>query len=178
MVNFQSFHGTVTMISDFMIGQNGQSDGCYTLMSVANGNGDIANFVVSPTTYFVDHVMVTVGDQVTGYFDGDAPVPMIFPPQYGALVIVKDSPYQNVKIDYFNSQLESSDGQLRLNISPYTQILLTNGQAFTRNLVNRNLIVIYGPTTRSIPAQTTPSKIIVWCDYKVPSTNTIESFKV
>ncbi len=121
------------------------------------------NFVVSPTTYFVDHVMVTVGDRVTGYYDGNAPIPFIFPPQYRALVMVKDNQNQNVKVDYFNEQLVSSDGQLRLNISPFTQILLTNGQSFTRNPANRNLIVIYGPTTRSIPAQTTPYKIIVWC---------------
>lgn len=163
MVNFQPFHGVVTMISDFTIEQNGEGEGCYTLMSVTNGNGDLVNFVVSPTTYFVDHAMVAVGDWVTGYYDANAPVPFIFPPQYRALVMVKDSAYQNVKVDYFNSQLESSDGQLRLNISPSTQILLTNGQAFTRNPANRNLIVSYGPTTRSIPAQTTPYKIIVWC---------------
>lgn len=163
MVNFQSFQGTVTMISDFMIGQNGEGEGCYTLMSVANGNGDVVNFVVSPTTYFVDHVMVVVGDQVTGYYDANAPVPLIYPPQYRALVMVEDDANQNVKVGYFNGQLESSDGQLKLNISPYTQILLTNGQAFTKNPANRNLIVIYGPTTRSIPAQTTPYQIIVWC---------------
>lgn len=163
MVNFQSFQGTVTMISDFMIGQNGEGEGCYSLMSVTNGNGDVVNFVVSPTTYFVDHVMVAVGDRVTGYYDANAPVPFIYPPQYQALVMVEDDAHQNVKVGYFNGQLESSDGQLKLNISAYTQILLTNGQAFTKNPANRNLIVIYGPTTRSIPAQTTPYQIIVWC---------------
>ena len=163
MVKFQSFHGTVTMINDFMIGLNGEGEGCYKLMSVDNGYGALVNFVVSPTTYFVDHVMVAVGDRVTGYYDANAPVPLIFPPQFRALVMVKDNPYQNVKVDYFNTQLESSDDQLKLNISPYTQIVLTNGQAFTGNPANRNLIVIYGPTTRSIPAQTTPYKIIVWC---------------
>ncbi|MGG3451014.1 hypothetical protein [Domibacillus aminovorans] len=163
MINFTSFHGTVTMISDFMIGLNGEGEGCYKLISVDNGHGALVNFVVSPTTYFVDHVIVAVGDRVTGYYDANAPVPLIFPPQYRALVMAKDNPYQNVKIDYFNSQLESSDGQLRLNISSYTQLLLTNGQPFTSNPANRNLIVIYGPTTKSIPAQTTPYKIIVWC---------------
>ena len=163
MTNFYSFHGTVTMISDFFTGQNGEGEGCYKFISVENELGAIVNFVVSPTTYFVDHVMVTVGDRVTGYYDGDAPALLIYPPQYQALVMVKDSPYQNVKVDYFNSQLESSDGQLRLNISPYTQIVLTNGQIFSGNPANRNLIVIYGPATRSIPAQTTPYRIIVWC---------------
>ncbi|MBC6973098.1 hypothetical protein H9I32_12135 [Bacillus sp. Xin] len=163
MINFNSFHGTVTMINDFIVGQNAEGEGCYKLMSVENGLGNIVNFVVSPTTYFVDHVVVSVGDKVTGYYDGNAPVPLIYPPQYRALVMVKDSPYQNVKVDYFDSQLISSDGRLRLNISPYTQIVLTNGQPYSRNPTNRNLIVIYGPTAKSIPAQTTPYRIIVWC---------------
>lgn len=162
-INFQSFHGTVTMISDFMIGVNGEGDGCYKLIALENGAGGTVNFVVSPTTYFVDQAMVAVGDQVTGYYDGNAPVPLIYPPQYRALVMVKHTPSQNVKVDYFNSQLVSSDGQLKLNPSPSTQILLPNGQAFSKNIVNRNLIVIYVSATTSIPAQTTPTKIIIWC---------------
>ncbi len=163
MVNFKSFHGTVTMISDFMITVTGEGEGCYKLISVDNGYGSIVNFVVSPTTYFVDHAVVSVGDRVTGYHDGDAAVPMIFPPQYQALIMVKTNPYQNVKVDYFDRQLVSSDGQLKLNMSPYTQIVLTNGQLFSKNPANKNLIVIYGFATKSIPAQTTPSRIIVWC---------------
>ena len=163
MINFQSFHGTVTMIGDFMTGANGDNEGCYRMISVDNGLGASVNFVVSPTTYFVDHEMVSVGDQITGYYDGNAPVPLIYPPQYRALVMVKENPYQNVKVDYFNSQLVSSDGQLRLNMSPYTRIVLTNGQLFIRNPANRDLIVTYGPTTKSIPAQTTPYRIIVLC---------------
>ena len=163
MTNFNSFQGTVTMISDFHTGQNGVDEGCFKFISVDNGLGTTVNFVVSPTTYFVDHVMVSVGDIVTGYYDGDAPTILIYPPQYQALVMVRDNPNQNVKVDYFNSQLVSSDGQLRLNISPYTEIILRNGQRFTGNPVNRDLIVIYGPTTFSIPAQTTPYRIIVLC---------------
>jgi hypothetical protein len=161
MTNFYSFQGTVTMIDDFNIGQNGE--GCYKLITVENGMGSVVNFVVSPNTYFVDHVIVAVGDRITGYYDGDAPVPLIYPPQYRALIIVKDHPSQTVKIDFFNRQLVSKDGELQLNISPYTQILLTNGQPFSRNPANRDLIVIYGPSTKSIPAQTTPYRIIVLC---------------
>ncbi|NIK76403.1 hypothetical protein FHS15_001528 [Paenibacillus castaneae] len=163
MTNFYSFHGTVTMISDFFTGENGKGEGCYKLISVEDGLGALVNFVVSPTTYFVDHVMVVVGDHVTGYYDGNAPALLIYPPQYQALVMVKDSPYQNVKVDFFNSELESSDRRLRLNISPYTQIVLTNGQLFSRSPANRDLIVIYGPATKSIPAQTTPYRIVVLC---------------
>ncbi|MGM9950602.1 MAG: hypothetical protein ACI33P_10770 [Lysinibacillus sp.] len=160
MVNFFSFSGTVTAIEDFMVDNDG---GCNQLMSVQNEKGEIVNFVVSPTTYFVDQAMVLVGDRVTGYYDGDAPAILIYPPQHPALVVVKESPYQNVKVGYFDNQLVSSDGQLKLNLSPHTAIMLRNGQPFTRYPAGRNLIVIYGASTRSIPAQTTPSAIIVWC---------------
>ncbi|MFJ7755324.1 hypothetical protein ACQKGI_20490 [Peribacillus muralis] len=162
MISFKPFHGIVTMVSDFPTGQNGEREGCYKLVSVED-RGTSVNFVVSPRTYFVDQAMVSVGDRVTGYYDENAPVPLIYPPQYRALIMVKDSPYQNVKVDYFNDQLESRDGQLRLNLSPFTQIVLQNGQPFSKTPENRNLVVIYGPVTKSIPAQTTPYRIIVWC---------------
>jgi hypothetical protein len=163
MINFNFFQGTITGISDFLIGQNGEGEGCYKLISVMNGTGASVNFVVEPSTYFVDLEMVAVGDRVTGYYDANAPVPLIYPPQYRALIMVKESPARNVKVDYFNSQLVSSDGFLKLNLSPYTQILLRNGQFFSSSPANRNLIVIFGPSTKSIPAQTTPYRIIVWC---------------
>lgn len=163
MINFQPFHGVITMINDFWIDETGKNTGCYKLMSVENGYGNSVNFVVEPTTYFVDHVMVTLGDIVTGFYDANAATVLIFPPQFRALVIAKDSLYQNVKVDYFNNNLVSSDNNLKLNISPWTQIVLENGQSFTNSLTNRNLIVVYGATTRSIPAQTSPYKIIVMC---------------
>lgn len=163
MKKFLPFQGMITMINDFWIDESGEGVGCYKLMSVENGYGTLVNFMVTPDTYFVDHVMVQIGDIVTGFYDANAPVPLIFPPQFKAIVMTKNSNHQNVKVDYFNSQLLSSDNNLKLNISPYTQIVLVNGQAFTGNPANKNLIVIYGATTRSIPAQTTPYKIIVMC---------------
>ncbi|EJR32099.1 MULTISPECIES: hypothetical protein [Bacillus] len=162
MKNFQSVEGTITMINDFATGSN-EEMGCNKLISVNNGYGTLINFVVKPNTYFIDYATVVIGDKVSGFYDANAPVPLIFPPQFQAIVMAKYKPHQNVKVDYFNEQLESGDGKLKLNISPSTQILLTNGQFFTGNLVNRNLIAIYGLTTMSIPAQTTPYKIIVLC---------------
>lgn len=163
MINAISFSGVVTNISDFGIGTGHDGAGCYKLFTVDNGYGEIINFVIKPETYFVDHVMVRNGDRITGFYDGNIAAPLIFPPQYQAIVIAKDAPSQYVKVDYFNRKLESSDGSLRLNLSPQTQILLENGQAYNRNPANHNLIVIYGATTKSIPAQTTPLKTIVMC---------------
>jgi hypothetical protein len=159
---FRSFSGTITMIRDFWT-DDPSREGCLKFMTVENSNGGIVDFVVTPTTYFVDQAMMRVGDGVIGFYDANVPVPAIYPPQYQALVMARVLPYQSVKVDHFDSQLVSSDGTLKLNLSPFTPIVLENGQAFTGNITNRDLIVVYGITTRSIPAQTTPYKIIVMC---------------
>lgn len=162
MINFYSFSGAVTTISNFT-SLNNENAGCNKFMTVRDMNGNIVNFVVSPNTYFADQEMVSVGDIVTAYYDGDLPAILIYPPQFSAIIVIKYDPNRNFKVDYFNNQLISSDGQLKLNISPTTQIMLKNGQPFTGNPANRDLVVFYGPSTRSIPAQTNPDKIIVWC---------------
>ena len=163
MIKFESFQGMVTKIANFPIGENTEGADCYKLISLVDSHGTLINFVIEPTTYFVNHIMMVLGDTATGFYDANAAVPMIFPPQFRAIVMARETGYQNVKVEYFNSQLVSSDNTLRLNIAPCTQIILENSQAFTNNPGNRNLIVIYGATTRSIPAQTTPYKIIVMC---------------
>lgn len=160
---FTAFSGTVTRIEDFYPGQDDASAGCYKLMSLENIDRGPVNFVISPGTYFVDHEVVEVGDEVTGFYDANAPALLIYPPQYPAIVMAKDTVYQRVTVDYFNNQLISSDGNLQLNIAPSTEVILTNDQLFNRYPGNRNLIIVYGPTTMSIPAQTTPYKIIVLC---------------
>jgi hypothetical protein len=162
MTTFGSFSGTVTTIDNFRT-VTGKSLGCYKLMTVRSGDGNVVNFIISPSTYFVDHIMISVGNIVIGFYDANAPVPLIYPPQYQAIVISKLVPGQNVKVDHFNEHMVSSDNTLMLNINPFTQIMLENGQAFNANPANHNLIVVYGPTTRSIPAQTTPNRIIVMC---------------
>ena len=162
-INFQSFTGYVTSIEDFPMYPPDEQFGCYKFISVQNETGTIVNFIAGPDTYFLFQEKVQVGDRITGYYDGDAPAVLIYPPQYQALVIVKENPYSHVKVSYFDEQLVSSDGNLQLNINEDTQVQLTNGQYFTQNPARRNLIVVYGASTKSIPAQTTPYEIIVFC---------------
>lgn len=163
MINFLSITGTISTIEDFWINESQESLGCYKLISLQDDNGSTTNFVVSPDTYILNNDILLPGDRVTGYYDGNAPVPLIYPPQYRALVMHKAQSFPNIKVAYFNNQLVSSDNQLKLNLSPSTLIVIRNGLLFSRNPANRNLIVIYGPTTRSIPAQTSPYKVIVLC---------------
>ncbi len=39
MVNFKSFRGIITQISDFPVGQNGDKNGCYKMMTLEDGAG-------------------------------------------------------------------------------------------------------------------------------------------
>ena len=163
MKKYGSFSGVVTSIEDYLVGAEEELTGCFKFMSVVGDDGSVVNFVISPTTYFLDHVVVSVGNRVTGYYDVNVPVILIYPPQYQALIIVKENPYHTVKVDFFNNELISSDGQLQLNITGYTPILLQNDQPFTLPPTNRNLLVVYSAATFSIPVQTTPHKIVVLC---------------
>ena len=162
MAIFQPVNGIITRIDDYWTG-NASLLGCTKRMTLESQDGNIVNFVVTPATYFVHHVMVAEGETVTGFYDASAPALMIYPPQYQAVVMAREYRHENVKVDYFNEELVSRDGALKLNIAPSTRIVLENGQRFTGELPNRYLIVVYGATTRSIPAQTTPYEIIVMC---------------
>jgi hypothetical protein len=162
MSAFGSFYGFVTMLGDFWTGSDAPSD-CYKLMTVQNPDGNTVNFIITPTTYFVDHTIISVGDPVIGFYDANAPVPLIYPPQYRAIVMARITQNQYITVDFFNNQLISSDGTLQLILDPSNQILQENGQPFTANPSNRNLTVLYRATTRSIPAQTVPDRIIVLC---------------
>jgi len=138
--------------------------GCTMLMLVEGKNDDYFNLVVGIDTYFVNHVTIKPGNNIIAFFDSLAPMPLIFPPQFRAIVIAKKSKKRNVKFDYFNRALISSDNLLKLNVTDKTLILLENDQTFLGDIEKRNLVVVYGSSTKSIPAITTPSKIIVLCD--------------
>lgn len=163
MTNFRAINGKVLRIEDVNWGDP-ELTGCSKMIAVLDTTtGSEVNFVLSPETYVLDQEMIMVGDTITGYIDGNAPTILIYPPQYQALAVVKENPDQNVKVAYFNDKLVSHDNQLKINPSPYTIITTTNGQAFTQSVANHNLVVIYGISTKSIPAITTPERIVVLC---------------
>lgn len=163
MKKFLSFRGIITKIDDFWTSTSTKDLGCYKIFTLEDTEGNIVNFIVEPFTYVVDNVVLSAGDIVTGFYDASAPVPLIFPPQYRAVVMALDTQYRNVTVDFFDSQLINSDGTLKLNLAPYTQIVIRNAQPFTKSPANHNLVVIYGASTKSIPAQARPYKIIVLC---------------
>lgn len=150
-----SVTGKVTEIRDFE-GVKGSR-----IILLENEEGIVANIIVSNDTYVVNSAEIVVGSVVTGFYDGNAPMIMIYPAQYNTEVVVVNNEDENIKVDIFNKDLVSADNTLKLNISDDTEIVLQDGKPFNGELANRKLVVTYDISTRSIPAQTTPSKIVV-----------------
>lgn len=138
------------------------SDCCTQIMSLRTESGTV-NFVVDSDTVVIDSRQLRPGMQVAAFYDSSLPVPLIFPPQYRAQIVTTVGRNEQVMLNEFNRNLLASDGSLQLNIARHTDIRTANGQRFTCNLGNRTLLVYYSATTRSIPPQTTPRKVVVLC---------------
>lgn len=153
---FTPITGVVQSIRPF------QGQCCQQMLTLQTSNG-IVHFIISQTTYVIDDVRFRPGMTVSAFYDASLPVPLIYPPQYQAAFIGRRNPNDTILVDTFNRQLVSADNTLRLNIARSTDITTSNGQSFTCPLGNHLLIVFYTSSTRSIPAQTTPRRIIVMC---------------
>lgn len=135
---------------------------CNQTITLRTMNG-IVHFILSPGTYVTDNTPLRIGMRVTAFYDANQPVPLIYPPQYQAAFISRTEPGETVVISYFDNNLLSEEIQLQLNIAPSVRVTTANGQRFNCNPGDNLLMVYYSASTRSIPAQTTPERIIVFC---------------
>ncbi|NLL80189.1 MAG: hypothetical protein GX234_10490 [Clostridiales bacterium] len=159
---YSPVYGVITQIQDMRMGSS-RNSGCTKLITLETEDGNPVNFVVSPSTYILDQVTFYESQPVVMFYDPMAPMPLIYPPQYRAVVAGENVPDVNVTAGYFDRNLLNADGSLRLNLSPQTVVVTSNNQNYTGNPGGRDLVVVYQETTRSIPAQTTPVKVVVLC---------------
>ncbi len=138
------------------------SDCCSQMITIRAENG-IVHFMVDSHTFIIDSRQLRTGMRVAAFYDSSLPVPLIFPPQYRAQIIAIPGRNEQVTLKHFNRNLLASDRSLQLNIADSTVVQTVNGQVFDCNPGNQNLLVYYSATTRSIPPQTTPGRIIVFC---------------
>lgn len=103
------------------------------------------------------------GDKIIAYTFANKPQKLIYPPQFNPdVVIVETKEAGFVEVDYFFENLTNTYKMLKLNIGGNTELLNTKGEKVSaKDLKEKNLVVFYTVSTKSIPAQTTPSKVIV-----------------
>lgn len=162
MSPFLSIDGIITNILPMQTNSVSWSS-CTLMISVMTASQGEINLIADTQTFVLNQEMLRTGDRIIGFYDGSAPVPLIYPPQYRAVAIAKMINGEQYVLDYFNQNLISSSGNLQLNLQPSTPIRLRNGLQYMGPPYNQYLFVVYGASTRSIPAITTPSQVIVFC---------------
>ena len=160
---FASVSGTIVELGPVNTGTR-RNNPCVIFATVEDDDGNIVNFTISPSTYVVDYTTLSVGMRATFWYRTDVPVPLIYPPQYNAIVVAQDLNERFVDVSYYNSRLINENRTLQLNLDGRVDIRTQNNQYYQGNPANHKLVVIYTTSTRSIPAQTTPSKVVVLCD--------------
>lgn len=146
-----------------MIGTITRGFDCCSQQISLRTEGGIVNFVVDPQTMVLESRQLRSGMRVVAFYDSTLPVPLIFPPQYRAQMIAVIGRNEQVMLNYFDRTLLAQDQSLRLNPGRNTTIQTANGQKYTCSPGENILLVFYSATTRSIPPQTTPRKIVVLC---------------
>lgn len=107
---------------------------------------------------------LAAGMEATVVMEDNAPMTMSLPPQTsGAVAIVAQGETPSfVAVDKFDDELTSAS--LKLNMDDTVKILDIRGtkQVLTaEDVKGQKAIVVYGASTKSIPAQTTPYMVIV-----------------
>lgn len=154
-----------------IIGIENAEDG-NKIITMDNENGGL-RFVVAPTTIIADRATdsiitadkLTEGMEVAVIYGANAPMGMSMPPYMGNVTaVVANADKGSISVGLFNDDLVNEADLLQLNIAESTNILTTLG---TRNILSaddikgKNAVVFYDVTTRSIPAQTTPSFVLL-----------------
>lgn len=103
------------------------------------------------------------GDNVMAHIYANKPAPAIYPPQYSPeVVIVETEEIGFAAVGTFDKELLDTNLSLKLNVSEETELSSLSGKEVTiADVAEQNLLVFYTITTRSIPAQTPPSKVVV-----------------
>ncbi len=142
------------------------------VVTIENENGGL-RFVVSATTMIVDRATnevitadkLTKDMQVSVVYDAMSPMGMSLPPYLGNVAaVVANADKGNVCVGMFNDELVNEKEKLQLNVEKETKVLTTLGTKMilgAEDIKSKNAVVFYDATTRSIPAQTSPSLVLL-----------------
>ena len=143
---------------------NGNTQTCTLLLTLEGENPSEPFQVQLPANAYVLNLHpFQIGDRATFFYATDAPMVLIYPPRYTAIAGAYTPHGTSAVLDVFHNNMVNADNTLMLNMAWNTPVTLLNGQPFTGNLGDKLLLVLYSMTTRSIPAQTTPEQVVVFC---------------
>lgn len=108
---------------------------------------------------------LTEGMEITAVMPANSIMTMSIPPMTpSAMGFVINAEGTSVMVGKFNDELVNEENKLALNISEQTSIVSITGTKeilTAEDIKGNDCLVIYGATTRSIPAQTSPIKVVI-----------------
>lgn len=106
---------------------------------------------------------IKIDDNVVAVYKENSPMALSLPPICSAcefLIIVDKE--DSVKVDSFTDEFVSADGELKLNLDDESLIINAENEKQQPDAVkDKQAVVLYTVTTKSIPAQTSPSLVVV-----------------
>lgn len=150
-------------------------DGIIETTTDVNNKDDqnnIVNLKVSDYTLVYDNLGnkkslsdLAEGSTITVYTGSYEPTPLILPVQYTAnAIIINGDQEGNVNLDTYLADEEgytNAANTLNIATADDTKIVDKDEKEYKGDLDKNDLIVFYGASTKSIPAQTTPTKVVV-----------------
>lgn len=170
--NYIEFTGKITKID--------KEDGRFSILAendlenamdklVAHLSGDVV-LLDEETMDFISMEDLQEGMEVSIYYEKDTMMMLSYPGQLSPNVVVVKSENKdvNIKIDKFDKELVSDDNGLKLNLNDQVELVDLKGNKIEKeDLANKDLVVFYTVSTRSIPAQTTPQKVVAIKNHEV-----------
>ena len=108
---------------------------------------------------------LTEGMEVAVIYEANSPMGMSLPPYLGNVTaVVANADADNMMVGHFGEDLTDRTSKLQLNISDETRILNLEGAKIrlsAEDVKNQDALVFYDVTTKSLPAQTTPSLVLL-----------------
>ncbi|WP_432360000.1 stalk domain-containing protein [Sporosarcina sp. UB5] len=141
------------------------------MVTVENEDGLITNFRIqeetllfnSGTTDEMKPANLKKGMKVEAYYDKNKPMILIYPAQITPelFIVIDEENFGSVKVGKFDEDFLSLDKELKLNIGEETPLVNEQGEKIEKaDLKGKELVVFYSITTKSLPPQTPPTKII------------------
>ena len=150
------------------------------LVTIDNEQGGL-RFAVDSNTIVVNRedgayltaADLTEGMEVAVVYDAFGPMGMSMPPYLGQVTaVVANADAGFFTVGHFDNDLTDMKNMLKLNISENTDIQNLQGARIrltAEDVKGQDALVFYGATTRSIPAQTTPSFVLLLTTAEVPT---------
>ena len=162
--------GPFTLIEGMIVDMNaarageGNLDGCNLYFTLEDDDGNTSVFLVTKDTCVIDGVTLKEGMRAGFWYRTDAPIPLIYPPRYYAVVAARIRIDRNINVSHYDDSLVNAEQSLQLRLDGSVSMWIANQQIFLGSPAGRDLAVVYTTSTRSIPAQTTPTQVVVLCD--------------